>query len=299
MERTSPCLLVAVNYNTDGHASRLAASLSKYSPSELAVVLVDNSDRADSSAFFAEVRARNAHVECVKAPLNLGYFGGARLGYEHYLSGHEHPEWVLISNVDLQFEDPGFFTALRELDKVPDIGVAAPCIWSRRWKLDINPKIVSRPTRRRMKFYKWIFARFYLHNAYELMSYMKRLAKRVLRKRNTAADAATHEGSSGYARIYAPHGSCIALNQKFFLRGGRLDYPVFLFGEEIFVAETARRLGLAVVHYPRCRVLDEEHASTGILRSRRIVRLMSESTDYLLHTHFAKEVDDSIAPGSG
>ncbi len=298
MERTGPCLLVAVNYNTDDHALRLVASLSKYSSSELAVVLVDNSDRTDSFVFFADVKARNPDVECVKAPGNLGYFGGARLGYEYYLSGREHPEWVLIANVDLHFEDEGFFGALRELDDIPLLGVVAPCIWSKRWKLDINPKIISRPSRRKMKFYSSIFANAWLHNAYELLSYPKRIAKRVLRKCMSTGGKRNSRGAAGISRIYAPHGSCFVLNRRFFLQGGTLEYPVFLFGEEIFVAETARHLGLEVVHYPACKVLDEEHASTGILRSRRIVRLVSESNEYLLHKYFTDglvgEVDSGV-----
>jgi hypothetical protein len=47
------------------------------------------------------------------------------------------------------------------------------------------------------------------------------------------------------------------------------------------VAETTKGLGLAVSYCPWLRILDNEHASTGIIRSRKVAGYMKDATNYL------------------
>jgi len=61
--------------------------------------------------------------------------------------------------------------------------------------------------------------------------------------------------------VYAVHGSFLVFSHLFFSRGGRIDEDMFLFGEEAFVAEECRRLGLPVTYDPGMRVDHNEHAS--------------------------------------
>jgi hypothetical protein len=76
-------------------------------------------------------------------------------------------------------------------------------------------------------------------------------------------------------------------SRRYFRAGGNFEYSVFLFGEEIFVAETAKGLGLAVRYCPWLGVLDNEHASTGIIRSRKVAGYMKDATNYLVEHYFA------------
>ncbi len=237
-------------------------------------------------AFLHRVRQENPEILTVRTPKNLGYFGSANFGFEHYCRAHpELPRWVVVSNVDLQFLDNDFFANLQDLEGDRDVGVVAPRIWSKRWNSDINPKIVHRPARRRMLFYRCIFASYFLQNSYELLSAARKTVRHGLRTLPQPA-ARLSLDQDGPRPIYAPHGSCMVFHGRFFLRGGTLKYGSFLFGEEIFVAETARKLGLSVVYFPKSWVMDDEHASTGIIRSRRIARYMSESTTYLVERYW-------------
>ncbi len=284
-------LIIAVNYKTDEHAAQLARSLAGYSNQDLAVVLVDNSERDDPEAFARMIHEVNPYIQCVRAPANLGYFGGANFGLKHYLAEFPLPQWVIICNVDIEFRDPGFFVTLRQLEATGGIGVVAPRIWSARFQRDLNPKITQRPTRRRMSFYKVIFGNYYLQAAYEIISVVKYGLKRQIRSALAPfRKRPEYNSTSGRsAPIYASHGSCMILNRRYFASGGSIEYPVFLFGEEIFVAETARQLGLLVVHCPQLWVFDKEHASTGgALRSRRVARYMNEATRYLAQKYFAR-----------
>jgi GT2 family glycosyltransferase len=282
-------LVIAVNYKTDEHAVQLARSFAHYQDECVHVLLVDNSERDDPDAFARRIHAVNPDVECVAAPSNLGYFGGASFGLKKYLARLALPEWVIICNVDIEFRDPSFFSTLHKSNLPDSVGVIGPQIWSATYQRDVNPKIKQRPTKRRMLFYRIVFGNFYLQGVYELLSVAKYWMKKQFRNlRNGEGKAGADLPASANAMIYAAHGSCMILNRRYFLAGGTVDYPVFLFGEEIFVAETSRQLGLSTIHFPRLWVFDREHASTkGALRSRKVAGYMNEATQYLLQRYFA------------
>jgi GT2 family glycosyltransferase len=141
-----------------------------------------------------------------------------------------------------------------------------------------------------MSFYKVIFGNYYLQAAYEFISVAKYWLKAQIR--GARASVLNRPGDNvpraGSTPIYASHGSCMVFSRRYFASGGSIEYPVFLFGEEIFVAETARQLGLSVVHCPQLWVFDKEHASTGgVTRSRKVAGYMNEATQYLAQKYFA------------
>lgn len=284
-------LVIAVNYRTDEHAVQLARSLAAYADQDVRVIIVDNSERDDPQVFRRMIDLVNPSVQCLQAPANLGYFGGANLGLRNYLAHYPIPEWIVICNVDIEFKDPAFFTTLSQSGMADSVGVVGPRIWSARFQRDLNPKIRRRPTRRRMLLYKAIFANYYIQAAYELLSVAKYSLKEQISSIRTrflkSSPKDTVDGGCG-APIYASHGSCMIFSRKYFLSGGSIEYPIFLFGEEIFVAETVRQLGLSVVHCPQLWVFDKEHASTGgAMRSRKIAGYMNQATRYLLQKYFA------------
>jgi GT2 family glycosyltransferase len=282
-------LVIGVNYRTDEHAVTFARSLERYSTEDVTVILVDNTERDDPSEFVRQIGEGNANIKCMHAPRNLGYFGGANFALAQYLLSSQLPDWVIVCNVDIEFSDGQFFSALRELETTESLGVVAPRIWSARWKRDLNPKISRRPSKARMNLYKVIFGNYFLQMAYEILSFLKNGLKASIReglgsfRGRPKIDTQTEDAAS----IYAPHGSCMIFNRRYFSAGGTFDYSVFLFGEEIFVAETAKGLGLAVSYCPWLQILDGEHASTGIIRSRKVAGYMKDATNYLVEHYFA------------
>ena len=46
---------------------------------------------------------------------------------------------------------------------------------------------------------------------------------------------------------------------SYFDKGGTLNYPSFLFGEELFVAEQARQLNLTTVFEPSLKIEHQQH----------------------------------------
>lgn len=276
-EKNDFFLIIAVVYNTYDQAISYVKSLSEFENINLDIVLVDNSVMVNNEA--VEKLIAYGKVEYIKSPENLGYFGGANYGLRHYLKRKPLPNFVIISNVDLSVQQNDFFNILSSFNFKPSEGVIAPAIISNRWKTDINPKIIKRYTKREMKFFLFVSSNILVQNFYILVSYLKKI---FLKTRNVGK-------KNERQFIYAPHGSFIIFRDVYFKSGGTLDHISFLFGEEIFVAESAIQLGLKTLYLPELVILDYEHASTGIFYSRKITKLMKQSTIDILKAYYVHE----------
>ncbi len=251
-------LVIGVIYNTYPETIRYLNSLTPQATVNLAVILVDNSDQAASPDFIKKINGL-PFLHYLETGKNLGYFGGAREGLKYYLAEHPiYPSWILVTNVDIVFT-PQFFTRLTALNHRQSLGLVAPSIISKKWNTDYNPKIQQRYSKKKLLLYRFLYSSFLVHNLFLLAAYGKKWVGGV-RGRNK--EAAASQGQLG-KKIYAPHGSCLVFKNDYFIGGGTLDMPNFLFGEEVMVAETAMQLGLDVEYHPELVIHDYEHASTG------------------------------------
>lgn len=276
-------LIIAVIYNTPDEALRFLRSIERCNFSSLKVVLVDNSDKGNDS-LVQEIKKINVDINYMKSPENLGYFGGADYGLKYFLKENALPAWILVNNVDIVFDRQDFFQKLVTTQWPDNTGVVAPAIISHKWKTDTNPKIVTRYSGSKMKFYKLVCTNMLTQNAYMTLSYLK---KKLSGSKNSGINN-KESGGGGRKLIYAAHGSCMVFSRKYFEKGGNLQHISFLFGEEIFVAETALSLNLETVYDPELIVSDFEHASTGFFYSRKIAAYMKQSTLDIIE-HYYKE----------
>jgi GT2 family glycosyltransferase len=76
---------------------------------------------------------------------------------------------------------------------------------------------------------------------------------------------------------------------EIFLQEPKLDYPVFLFCEEIFMAEMALRIGKKVTHCPSVKVWDKEHASTGLMNLWRYCKYNHDALSYIIRTFYEQD----------
>ena len=86
--------------------------------------------------------------------------------------------------------------------------------------------------------------------------------------------------------VYAGHGSFMIFTKAFFLKKPKLQYPVFLFGEEIYFAELMRSYSLKVTYIPRLKVFDKEHISTSKMKSDFYYKCNREAIKYLISTFY-------------
>ena len=183
---------------------------------------------------------------------NLGYFGGAAWALDRWRRERPRdvPAWVVVSNADLDLPDPDLVARLLATPYPDDVLVVAPGVETEDGA-PLNPFLRVRPSARSMRIKRWaVFSSRLTLNLWSLASRLRPRRKRA-----------------GAGRpIYAPHGAVVAFRHSYFAHGGDLRHPRFLYLEEIFVAETVRRLHGQVVFDPTLRVRHRGHVSTGVWR---------------------------------
>ena len=87
--------------------------------------------------------------------------------------------------------------------------------------------------------------------------------------------------------MYAPHGAFIIFTNNYLRSIAKINYPRFLFGEEVFVAEESRLNSLKITYEPNLIIYDNEHGSTSLEKNKFISMEHVKSYDYLLKTYYS------------
>ncbi|MGZ8189893.1 MAG: glycosyltransferase family 2 protein [Methylococcaceae bacterium] len=267
--------IICVCYNSYAHLREYAKSLFESSRISKGVnfqfVIVDNSSINPDEKVLSDIRKDFPNLIYVKSS-NIGYFPGFKKGFDA-LSVIENYDYIAISNVDIKV-DIKFFECLKNihLSQKSDVGIIAPAILSKFRKCDLNPKTLSKPTRFWLQKNIFIFKHKLLFKLYRKLSDLK-MAKRTI------------ESSAGM-NFYSPHGSFMLFTKCYFSKGGRIDYPRFLFGEEIFIAEECIRIGVKITYQPSLIILDDDHGSTSLEKLEFIANENLKSLTYIIKTYY-------------
>jgi len=136
-------VLVAVNYRTPELALNLCRSVAACRATDgLRILIVDNGS-SDESARQLRGRLPGSPEADVLACDNLGYFGAARRAQRWMFEQGLDPDWMILSNSDIEIREPSFFEALSR--KSGRSGVLAPAIRAPGIRADQNPYLVQRP----------------------------------------------------------------------------------------------------------------------------------------------------------
>lgn len=237
-----------VTFNSDGELERYKASLRKAEEKTGGQVKVD---------IFVSKNTKDD---------NPGYFGGIRRAM--FQSDLNIYDYAIISNVDLTVEED-FFEKLAAYDCQDDTGWIAPQIWSAEEGRDRNPKILHRYPLKKLKLLRTIFQ---FPHVWRIKHYISSRQKKWV--------------SHPAGEIYGGHGSFIILTKRYLERCGVVNYPVFLFCEEIWLAEQCRKEGLTVIYEPSLKVNDSEHASTGRMKLSYYCLLNEEALTYVMNKFY-------------
>jgi len=239
----------------------------------LNIVVVDNSLEKKKPPFFNLSSEPNIKIEFFQCE-NLGYFPSAQLAIKELKLNLEEYKFSTISNVDVRLSSD-FFNKLFSLKLDQDVAVLAPSILSSSKKLDINPKILRRPSARKLKLNSFFFRNPILHKLLVLIH----LARVKIIHKNDSANQKI------FRDIYAAHGSFFIFTDNFF-KHISLNFPIFLFGEELYIAELTRKNDLRIIYNNDLQVFDEENISTSQLRSSEYCRLNRIALQYILHEFY-------------
>jgi GT2 family glycosyltransferase len=278
-------LLVTVHFKGTDSLRALLDNLQRLKgTSEVAVTIADNSTAEDGLSSIRCALAQVSNVELLESPTNRGYFGAARFALDSYFAfGKRLPDWVIVCNHDVLIEDREFFEKLFQLDP-RSAGVIAPRIRVSGTNLDQNPFMWRRPNWLRWASLRFIYSNYWLAAFWHWLSRQKQ----ALRSHWSALRSKTASIPNGRREfIYAPHGAFFIFSRRYFEAGGYLDGNLFLYGEEISVAEICRSLGLPVIYEPALCVLHNEHRSTGHVISRFSYECQRNALQYIASHYLA------------
>ena len=176
--------------------------------------------------------------------------------------------YICITNVDLTVE-LDFFQKLLDLTVQKDVAWIAPSIYSKQELRDKNPQRQYRCSSRKILALRFLYNIPILYNAYIKLIYC--------RKSKNASNANYEPG----IKIYCGHGSFMIFTKAFFSSFSKIEWPCFLFCEELFLGELIRLTGLSVVYEPSLKIIDKEHVSTGALPGKNFFKYNKESLKFI------------------
>ncbi|HNY03899.1 MAG TPA: hypothetical protein PKG48_14990, partial [Bacteroidales bacterium] len=272
-------LVLLVNYfNDDDTCSFARNQVKRHGPASPGVVIVNNGSRDGKP--LRELTQEFPDILLVEANGNIGYLPGAALGLRAWLdAGRGMPDVVILSNNDITIPGPLFGEDYRTAERM-QFDILGPDIVSSRLHQHQNPFLRNRISRRRLRMLTLLSSNLALHYLFLAAYFAKE--KILSRVREKAPDPGP------ILPVYGIHGSFMIFHRSFFEKGGTLDYPNTLYGEEIWLGERALRLGLRTGFDPSLKVIHREHSSTGMFKSLRLMRFMHRSYRYLLH-HYDDE----------
>jgi GT2 family glycosyltransferase len=237
------------------------------------VVITDNGSK--DIDLLVELTNNYTNVALIKLENNLGYFGAANLGLTNYLNKYNgYPDAVIVCNTDITLHVNFFETLQQRLGK-QNFDILGPSIHSSLLNYYQNPYIINRISKGKLKFLHFVSSLYILYSLFTVYHLLK---TKLMGRQNSKPNLVDNP--------YAIHGSFMILNKTFFEKGGTINYPSVLFGEELFIAEQARKLNLNMVYEPVLQVEHNEHATTGVFKSRKTVAYLHQSYTYLLKTYF-------------
>jgi len=272
MEAKNNVLNIGVNYNSYDSVIKYINSIKNAITNSnnllnVRLVITDNSSKQEQIDL--ENTPKELIIEHLFTNSNLGYIGAIEFAINELNIVPESFDYIVFSNVDVWLEDH-FFDKLSKIDKA-SVGIIAPSIYSFFEKKDRNPKLLSRYSKRKLIFLKYLYRFPNLFYLYSILA----------RKKPHS------ETSNVYQKeIYAPHGSFMIFTSEYFEKGGSYHYPCFLFGEEIFFAEEAIRLGLKVNYINAIKVNDSDHVSTKKLSKKKLANLNYKAIKYILNNYY-------------
>lgn len=235
-------------------------------PTDVTVYIADNT--AEDIKLIS-TKAEGIRVVVFPFHKNIGYFGAinrmmSETDYKSY-------DFVIISNVDIELDKCSLNKLASDYGAGNSgrIGWIAPKIYSATERRDRNPKMTARYSLKKLKMLRFLFNHPVLYHLYRCTAYRRKKYQ-------------SHEAGE----IYGGHGSFIILTKMYFEKCGIINYPVFLFGEEIYLAEQCRQQGLKVVYDPTIAVKDTEHASTGNMPSRFYCNCNAKALEYIMSAFY-------------
>ena len=269
----SKIIITVVNYFGD---EALIAFIEKELLSQqdisLTIAIVDNGSDKNLLQAYSE---KYSNIVYLKPEVNLGYLGAAYFAYFNLIEKEKRSfNYFILSNFDLTLPHNHALSQLTERAKVNAFSVFGPQIINLPDKGTSNPMYADRLHISHIKRLLFVNSNHLISLGYQFLHRLK--------KKQSSASMPTSQA------CYAIHGSMMCFDAAFFEKGGTLNYPSFLYGEEIFIAEQCLENKISLGFISEVVVEHHEHATTGKWKSRLHMQFLHDSLSWLKNQYFTK-----------
>ena len=249
---------ICVNFNNFTYTEKFCESLARQknlnSKFRIECIIVDNSTDDTDLEKFLEIKKKYSWVQYLRAPKNLGYFGGLNYGlksivFENYFS-------VVICNNDLYF-DEYFCEKLCITHYGQDVYAVCPDVVTDE-DFHQNPHVLRKMSwlkRLRLDLY---FSHYYLAS---ILSFVLRIVRP--RKKSPVLPTIGRE-------IHMGIGACYVLTLHFLRQFKQLSYPHFLYGEEAYFSDQIHSVSGILWFDPNLLVHHAESATLSKIPKRTV-----------------------------
>ena len=232
--------------------------------------------------------ANNGRLIIYKPNDNLGYYGAANFALHRYQEKNSLPDWVVVSNTDVKIVDKYFFNNLiNKYQSNQKAIIVSPHIQSSESSVEWVSYQKERASVNTIKIKRLIYNAYPLLVAYDFYTYARWLLRHKLFAVFYTDKQNTNSSKGGEFTVYAPAGAYTIFKKSYFLAGGTLNSGTFLYGEEVFVAEVARKLRIDVYHDPSLRITHKGYATTNLFNSSSVLKYKKDAMNYIHNEFFS------------
>lgn len=257
-------LFVCINYNNEEEVKKYLENIKKTIKNPKEIIVVNNSLTKNLDKI---LNIEGLIINIFTPYNNLGYLNGLFYGINEYKKSKELPQWIILSNSDIEIKNFEF----KDKNYSSDIYCIAPEIFSVFNRNYQNPFYKFRLQKKKIKRIIMVKRFFLLDIIYEKLSQIKNKISSL--------------NCTNSSYIYAPHGSFFLLRKDFFLIKEQ-KYFNLLYGEELFIAEELRKLNKKVYFDKKLKINHLEHSTTGLIKRKTKNKILIESLYQILKKYY-------------
>lgn len=261
-------LILIINYSNEDEVLNYVKLISEQDLSDNIEIAIVNNKSINIDYLNEQIKKINIKCELFDPNDNLGYLGGVLYGYEEFIKKSSNlPEWVVISNTDIDINDKQFFNKLVDKTYSEDIVCIAPSVFSPATQSYQNPHYKERISSLKINMLIGINSIYPLAYLYENLAIMK---TKLLEK---------NKPKSCY--VYSAHGCFFILKNNFISKISKNGYKGFMYSEESYIAENILKYEKKCFYDSELEVIHNENAVTGLLGIKKRSKYIANSLRFI------------------
>lgn len=243
---------VLVNYNNSKISLDCVNSIMKNN-FKGNVLIIDNNSNDSEKLLLKD----NVTFEVMFLKNNIGYGAALNRGIEFFVKRNGFDQVLIVGNNDLIYSN-NFCECLENTSYPKDIMIISPDIIKTKNNVHQNPFSVNEYTKIERFKYKMLYLNYNITH----------LLFTILNKKHCLKSEKNKNNFDKSCYIKMGHGACLILLPAFLKRCGKLNVPLFMYGEELFISLQVENKHGKIYYDNNVKVYHNEHMTIGYTMTR-------------------------------